>query len=165
MRGRGIGMQRWLGTVIVGLATGLVAVFVYCLTKTVFHVRLRANEVAGIQTRSIFMQYFVFVTMSLAFASVAGFLVCYVQVLAAGSGIPEIKCFLNGIRLKDVVSRSTLLAKSVGISFSVGAGLPCGKEGPMIHSGAILGGILARTARLRRMFPLRLVRGHGAASL
>ena len=28
---------------------------------------------------------------------IAGFLVCYVDPLAAGSGIPEIKCYLNGI--------------------------------------------------------------------
>eukprot|EP00435_Cladocopium_sp_Y103_P003254 s6515_g1.t1 len=41
-------------------------------------------------------------------------------VLAAGSGIPEIKCFLNGIHLPKLVSPKTLFAKAVGIVFSAG---------------------------------------------
>eukprot|EP00658_Telonema_sp_P-2_P018736 TRINITY_DN17339_c0_g1_i2.p1 TRINITY_DN17339_c0_g1~~TRINITY_DN17339_c0_g1_i2.p1 ORF type:complete len:743 (+),score=155.99 TRINITY_DN17339_c0_g1_i2:135-2363(+) len=58
---------------------------------------------------------------------------------AKGSGIGEIKCYLNGIRLYRVVRLKTLVCKALGILFSVSAGLPCGKEGPMIHSGACIG--------------------------
>lgn len=74
------------------------------------------------------------------------FLVCFVEPLAAGSGIPEVKCRLNGIDLSNVARLRTFLAKCIGVVFSVAAGLPCGKEGPMIHCGAALGGILAMRA-------------------
>ena len=59
-----------------------------------------------------------------------------VEPVAAGSGIPETKCFLNGINLPRVMRIKTLLCKLTGVTFSVAGGLPCGKEGPMIHSGA-----------------------------
>jgi len=32
----------------------------------------------------------------------------------------------------------TLFAKVVGVTFSVSGGLACGKEGPMIHAGAVV---------------------------
>jgi chloride channel 6 len=59
--------------------------------------------------------------------------------VAAGSGIPEIKCYLNGVKVPRVARLKTLVAKAVGVLFSVSGGYLVGKEGPMIHSGAILG--------------------------
>ena len=50
----------------------------------------------------------------------------------------EIKCFLNGINLPRVGRVKTLLCKVVGGTFSVSAGLPVGKEGPMVHSGSVV---------------------------
>lgn len=46
---------------------------------------------------------------------------------AAGSGIPQIKCYLNGIKLPGLLSLKTLLAKAGGVCLSVGGGLACGK--------------------------------------
>ena len=34
----------------------------------------------------------------------------------------------------------TLVAKLVGVVFSIAAGLIAGKEGPFVHGGAIIGG-------------------------
>ena len=53
-------------------------------------------------------------------------------------GIPEVKCFLNGLDIPGLVRFKTLLCKTVGIVFAVCAGLPLGKEGPMVHAGAIV---------------------------
>lgn len=60
-------------------------------------------------------------------------LACFLSV-----GIPEIKCFLNGLNIPNLVSFKTLVCKAVGIVFSCAAGLPLGKEGPMVHIGAVI---------------------------
>uniref|UniRef100_A0A8C7NUW7 Uncharacterized protein n=1 Tax=Oncorhynchus mykiss TaxID=8022 RepID=A0A8C7NUW7_ONCMY len=51
--------------------------------------------------------------------------------VAAGLGIPEIKSYLNGVKIPGIVQLRTFLCKAVRVLFTV--------EGPMIHSGAIAG--------------------------
>ncbi|KAK3854913.1 hypothetical protein Pcinc_038650, partial [Petrolisthes cinctipes] len=58
--------------------------------------------------------------------------------IAAGSGIPQVKCYLNGVKVPRVVRIKTLVSKVVGVTMSVLGGLAVGKEGPMIHSGAVI---------------------------
>jgi len=62
----------------------------------------------------------------------------YIEPVSAGSGIPEVKCFLNGIDLPRIMAFKTLVCKVIGVTFSVAAGLPVGKEGPMVHSGSVV---------------------------
>ncbi|CEF71263.1 Chloride channel protein 2 [Strongyloides ratti] len=57
---------------------------------------------------------------------------------AIGSGIPEMKTILRGIFLKEYLSRKTLLSKIIGLTLSLGSGLPIGKEGPFVHIASIL---------------------------
>lgn len=83
--------------------------------------------------------FFTYVAINLVYVSVAAALVIFGEPVARGSGIGEVKCYLNGIRIPRVVRLKTLICKAVGILFSVASGLPCGKEGPMIHSGAAIG--------------------------
>eukprot|EP01039_Chlorochromonas_danica_P002361 gene2361-2592_t len=58
--------------------------------------------------------------------------------MAAGSGIPEVKCYLNGLSIPRLLEMKTLICKAIGIIFACSAGLPLGKEGPMVHIGAIV---------------------------
>lgn len=81
--------------------------------------------------------FLVFCFYQTLFAALASLFV-WIEPVAAGSGIPEVKCFLNGIDLPRIVRVKTLLCKVIGVTFSVAAGLPVGKEGPMVHSGAVV---------------------------
>ena len=81
--------------------------------------------------------FLLFLTIQCLFAFIASIFV-YIEPVAAGSGIPEIKCFLNGINMPRVVRIKTLICKVIGVTFSVAAGLPVGKEGPMVHSGGVV---------------------------
>lgn len=49
------------------------------------------------------------------------------QPVAAGSGIPQIKCYLNGVKIPHVVRIKTLVCKAVGVIASVVGGLAIGK--------------------------------------
>lgn len=43
----------------------------------------------------------------------------------------------------QVLAPSTLVTKVLGVILGVASGLPIGKEGPMIHAGAAIGGGIA----------------------
>lgn len=65
-------------------------------------------------------------------------MVAYIEPQAAGSGVPLVKCYLNGIKVPRIVRIKTLFVKVVGVITSVVGGLAGGKEGPMIHAGAVI---------------------------
>lgn len=48
--------------------------------------------------------------------------VSFLQPVAAGSGIPEIKCYLNGVKVPGVVRLRTVMCKATGVLFSVAGG-------------------------------------------
>ena len=78
---------------------------------------------------------------------------------AAGSGIPHVKAYLNGCRTPGILRLRTLVAKTVGITFCVSIGMPAGREGPMVHAGAIVGAFVARGSQLlARCSPKRFAR-------
>ncbi|CAA9995791.1 unnamed protein product, partial [Nesidiocoris tenuis] len=60
------------------------------------------------------------------------------QPVAGGSGIPQVKCYLNGVKIPRLVRLKTLFVKAIGVVSSVVGGLAGGKEGPMIHTGAVI---------------------------
>ena len=57
----------------------------------------------------------------------------FFQPVAAGSGIPQIKCFLNGIKIPHVVRLKTLFCKVIGVIMSVAGGLTIGKVSKRCH--------------------------------
>ena len=100
------------------------------------------------QTRGLTEFLFVFQKQDFfgAFAFTVGYSIIFVvasctlvlyQPAAAGSGIPEIIGFLNGTKIKDIFKLQTLIVKFLSCAFAVGAGMPVGYEGPMIHLGSL----------------------------
>lgn len=92
---------------------------------------------------------------------------------AAGSGLPALKAHLNGTYLGHRWSCwRTLVAKVAGITLVVGTALPLGKEGPMVHIGAMVSASVSRmrVPGTRSLLELRLPRyqrewvGMGAAA-
>ncbi|GMS83658.1 hypothetical protein PENTCL1PPCAC_5833 [Pristionchus entomophagus] len=63
---------------------------------------------------------------------------------AIGSGIPEIKTIFRGVILKEYLTMRTMLAKFVGLTLTLGAGLPLGKEGPLVHMSSVVASQLSR---------------------
>jgi chloride channel 7 len=156
-------LKKWLAIVLIGVLTAFIAYGIdqgiqylmkwkfmavthfMATPQTVSQVP-DPNDKTGTKTISVWttaeipfaQPFFLYIALNLALVSVAAGLVVFVEPVARGSGISEIKCFLNGIRIFRVVRFRTLMVKAVGILFSVASGLPCGKEGPMIHSGAAI---------------------------
>jgi len=84
------------------------------------------------------MPYIAYVLTNIIPVIIGAMLVTYIEPVAAGSGIPLIKCYLNGIKIPKVVRLKTLAVKAIGVITSVIGGLAGGKEGPMVHCGAVI---------------------------
>ena len=94
----------------------------------------------------------------LPLAVAAALLVASTTPLAAGSGIPETKAYLNGVHVPGLLRASTLAAKLASITLGMAAGLPAGKEGPFVHAGAVVGGGIGTlgSAAISRVFNRRV---------
>eukprot|EP00936_MAST-01D_sp_MAST-1D-sp1_P001912 g1912.t1 len=140
---RTFGAVKWVFTLLIGAFTAMTAIFIDYGVKLLEEQRLghvhRTYDSGARGTAAA-----TYVLISAAMVLVAGTLVGVVEPVAGGSGIPEIKTMLNGIKVPRAVRAKTLLCKAVGVLFSVAGGLPCGKEGPMIHSGAIVGAAVSQ---------------------
>ena len=133
--------RRYFYIAMTGILQACVAYFTNILSSHFIEVKFdRANNFLA--QGKVFQAGFWFVLEQAVFAIIASLCVWAVPV-SAGSGIPEVKCFLNGIDLPHVGELKTLLAKVVGVIGSVSAGLPVAKEGPMVHSGAVVATCLA----------------------
>jgi len=136
--------QRWLLPALIGILTATCGAFIersvelygslrfgYCPTNY-----LLTEEKCGgawIRHAEQGQPYTMYVGVSCGLVLVAALLVRFVAPCARGSGIPEVKTILGGFTLDGVLSFKTLVTKIVGLGFSVGAGLSCGKEGPLVH--------------------------------
>ena len=67
------------------------------------------------------------------------------QPQACGSGIPQIKCYLNGVKIPGLLTLRALVAKSVGVTLSVIGGLACGKVGAIFR---VIGGYIKVSLKL-----------------
>ena len=90
--------------------------------------------------------FLTFAFSSAIFACLSAFLVVFHAPMAEGSGIPDVKSYLNGVHLKGLFAMPTAVAKAVGCAFSIGSGLIAGREGPIIHVGAIIGSGISQGA-------------------
>uniref|UniRef100_A0A672ZL96 Chloride channel 6 n=1 Tax=Sphaeramia orbicularis TaxID=375764 RepID=A0A672ZL96_9TELE len=132
---------RWLMVFAIGVTVGLVGLFVdffvrlfSTLKQTVVGNSVDQCSVKGCLPLSLLE----LLAFNMTFTFIASVLVL-IEPVAAGSGIPEIKSYLNGVKMPGIVRLRTFLCKATGVLFAVAGGLFVGKEGPMIHSGAIVG--------------------------
>lgn len=133
---------KWFFALLIGIGTGLAAVFInisvenfagwkFQLTFSI----IQKSYVAG------FLVYILF-NLLLVFSSV--YIVTQFAPAAAGSGIPEIKGYLNGIDTHGILLFRTLIGKIFGSIGSVGGGLALGKEGPLVHTGACIASLFGQ---------------------
>ncbi|XP_050723076.1 H(+)/Cl(-) exchange transporter 7-like isoform X2 [Eriocheir sinensis] len=134
-------VARWLVVLVTAVLTALIACGIDIAIESLSKYKytwLQTYTDYGVQQEALIIPYLLFVTLNVGPTLVAAFLGSYVEPVSAGSGIPQVKCYLNGVKVPRVVRIKTLMSKAVGVTFSVLGGLAVGKEGPMIHSGAVI---------------------------
>jgi len=132
---------RWLVMLVIGGLTACVAVFIDIVIDQLSRLKLKAIQITFrkfTEDDPFPVPLFAWVGVNCGFVMIAAIMVAYFAPVGAGSGIPQIKCYLNGVKVPKVVRLKTLFCKMMGVTFSVVGGLAVGKEGPMIHSGAVI---------------------------
>ncbi|KAK4481952.1 hypothetical protein RD792_012865 [Penstemon davidsonii] len=88
--------------------------------------------------------FLVFASSNLGLTLFASLITAFIAPEAAGSGIPEVKAYLNGVDAPAIFSLRTLLVKIIGSICAVSSSLNIGKAGPMVHTGACIAAILGQ---------------------
>ncbi|CAG4962118.1 unnamed protein product [Colias eurytheme] len=93
---------------------------------------------------TIFTKYIAWVSLPVCLILFAAGFVHIVAAQSIGSGIPEMKTILRGVHLKEYLTFRALVSKVVGLTATLGSGLPLGKEGPSVHIASMVASLLSR---------------------
>ena len=137
---------RWILSAMAGLLTGLTTIFIVSITEHMVLWRSRnLQNLVSDPEYSDDRVFAVFLALNLAASLSSASLCIFWAPQASGSGISQVKAYLNGIRGNQKFTRLNLLVvKIVGTILSVSSSLALGMEGPLIHIGAIMGSSLSK---------------------
>ncbi|KAK4478078.1 hypothetical protein RD792_017343 [Penstemon davidsonii] len=133
---------KWFFALLIGIGTGLAAVFINISVEN--FAGWKYSLTFSIIQKSYFAGFLVYMLINLALVLSSVYIITYFAPAAAGSGIPEIKGYLNGIDTHGILLFRTLIGKIFGSIGSVGGGLALGKEGPLVHTGACIASLLGQ---------------------
>eukprot|EP01061_Rhynchopus_euleeides_P016311 TRINITY_DN27598_c0_g1_i2.p1 TRINITY_DN27598_c0_g1~~TRINITY_DN27598_c0_g1_i2.p1 ORF type:complete len:963 (+),score=351.05 TRINITY_DN27598_c0_g1_i2:35-2923(+) len=107
---------RWFLILVIGVLTALVAYFIDVMVEKLGHWKNShvADLISDAGNKSAPKPYQHLMLINVGFVAIAAAMVAVAPV-AGGSGIPEIKCYLNGLRLPQVLNLRTLVAKALGV--------------------------------------------------
>jgi len=137
---------RWVLTIACALISGLTTILVVGASEKLvaWRTRILANLLTS--NRDSFWYIFgAYCFVSLLLADAAAALCLYWPGIpeAVGSGIPEVKAYLNGVRVKKFNNSRLLVVKMIGSILSVGSSMAVGMEGPLVMIGACAGAALS----------------------
>ena len=140
----GRSITRWCLTLLTGLLTGSVSIFIVTITDRIQTWRSTLMDSLWHSHKLNSSIFTLYVCINLTLAMMSAILCIWLAPEAVGSGIPEVKAYLNGVRVKKFTSLRLLLVKIVGTILSISSGLVIGPEGPLVHVGAIMGASCTR---------------------
>ncbi|XP_026387606.1 putative chloride channel-like protein CLC-g isoform X1 [Papaver somniferum] len=135
--------MKWILCFLIGISVGLVG----------FFNNLAVENIAGMKfvitsnlmlARKFGVAFTVFALSNLGLTLFSSVITAFIAPAAAGSGIPEVKAYLNGVDAPGIFSPRTLVIKIIGSIAAVSASLQVGKAGPMVHTGACVAALLGQ---------------------
>ncbi|KAF2068823.1 hypothetical protein CYY_009854 [Polysphondylium violaceum] len=133
---------KWLICTLIGLFTGIV---VYCLKESVENLEeIKFSSIEKFYSDSIAIPFFIFLSFNLGYGVLSSLFVVLFGPLTSSSGLPEVKGYLNGIRIQKAFNLKTVIGKILSLIFSFSSALVLGPEGPMFHIGAAIGSSISQ---------------------
>uniref|UniRef100_A0A8C5RBU8 Chloride voltage-gated channel 1 n=1 Tax=Leptobrachium leishanense TaxID=445787 RepID=A0A8C5RBU8_9ANUR len=133
--------EDWIFLVLLGLVMALVSWSMdYASAKSLQAYRWMYLSLG----HNVWLQYLAWVSFPLILILFAAVFCHLVSPQAIGSGIPELKVILRGVVLKEYLTLKAFVAKVIGLTASLGSGIPLGKEGPFVHIASICAVVLSK---------------------
>jgi len=141
-RGR-LDWDRWVMMGLIGFCTGITGFLLHQVIDVIADCKWRFAKQLVLEGE-LGLAWLTATSYSLVFVLVSTALVVLLRPSAAGSGMPELIGFLNGTMIRHIFNVKTYVVKFLSCSMAVGAGMPVGPEGPMIHLGSLVGAGLSQ---------------------
>nr|XP_057902712.1 chloride channel protein 1-like [Doryrhamphus excisus] len=133
--------EDWIFLVLLGITMALVSwTMDYTSAKSLQAYKWIHGQLSG----NIPLQFVAWVSYPLVFILFSSLFCQLVAPQAIGSGIPELKTILRGVVLKEYLTLRAFVAKVIGLTATLGSGMPVGKEGPFVHIASICAAVLSR---------------------
>lgn len=117
--------EDWVFLALLGIIMALIS---YCMDKGISMATNARVWLYRDLTSQPFAQYFAWVSLPVSLILFSAGFVHLVAPQSIGSGIPEMKTILRGVQLKEYLTFKTLVAKIIGLTATLGSGMPLGKE-------------------------------------
>ncbi|OAY47016.1 putative chloride channel-like protein CLC-g isoform X1 [Manihot esculenta] len=135
--------MKWSLCFLVGVIVSLVGFFNNIAVENIAGVKFVITSNMMLYNR-YGMAFLVFLVSNFVLTLFASIITAFVAPAATGSGIPEVKAYLNGVDAPGILSLRTLVVKIIGSISAVSASLLIGKAGPMVHTGACVASFLGQ---------------------
>ncbi|KAL5547752.1 hypothetical protein UlMin_002983 [Ulmus minor] len=134
---------KWLICFLIGLIVSLIGFCNNLAVENIAGIKFVVTSYMMLQEKYGFA-FLVFFASNLVLTLFASVITALIAPAAAGSGIPEVKAYLNGVDAPGIFSWRTLIVKIVGSVTAVSSSLFIGKAGPMVHTGACVASLLGQ---------------------
>lgn len=134
---------KWSLCFLIGFVVSLIGFFNNLAVENIAGIKFVITSNMMFSSRYA-MAFVVFSLSNLVLTLFASVITAFIAPAAAGSGIPEVKAYLNGVDAPEILSLRTLVVKIIGSISAVSSSLLVGKAGPMVHTGACIASLLGQ---------------------
>jgi len=128
---------QWFSCFVIGITVGSTAAGIIWTSHKILDVVYgAATDALGRDEYGL--AFTIYMGNGLVCAGIAATLTSLLEPLSGASGIPDVKSYLNGNFYPGLLRFRTLFCRVVGLTLSTASGLYVGKEGPVVHIGAII---------------------------
>ena len=126
--------DKWILMGLLGVATGVTGYFLKSLTELVTSAKFELVQEA-LDQGEVGVVFVWIAGISIFMVLISSSLVVFVAPEAAGSGVPAVIGYLNGVYVHHLYDVRVFVVKFISTFLAVSSGLPVGPEGPMVHMG------------------------------
>lgn len=120
--------------ILIGVLTALVTYWIRTVDS--YGAKFRRSLVGDLTDP---LHYILYTIFCVGMGMVSCFITQLICPEAVGGGLPEMKTILSGTIKPVLLSGNLLIAKSLGLTFTLLSGVAAGKEGPFVHISAAIG--------------------------